>query len=137
MSGGLLAKKAVPVPNFPRGHFLIKRQQFPGREQRWITKALPQASTSFLLPLYASAVLENPLLYANCRGCNICTVHFVLVCLFPLKPGFWTVTRPATKDKAAQEHNFTEILAEGEFSPARVLTAWMPAADAGGAWKAS
>lgn len=97
-------------------------------------KALLQASASFPLLLYASAVLEKPLLHANCPGCNICTVGLVFL---PLKPSFWRVTRPAKMDKATQEYDFIEILAEGECGPARFLAGWTPAADAEGAQKAS
>lgn len=46
------------------------------------------------------------------------------------------MTRPAKKDKATQEYNFTEILAQGEHCPARSLKGWMPAVDTEGAQKA-
>lgn len=61
-----------------------------------MTKALPQASTSFLLPLYASAILEKPLLHANCPGCNICTVGLVFF-LWSLFFGDWPGQLKRTK----------------------------------------
>lgn len=49
---------------------------------------------------------------------------------FPLKPAFWRVTRPAKKDKATQEQDFTETLADGEQGPGRFIAGYKLAADA-------
>lgn len=61
-----------------------------------MTKANPQASTTFLLPLYDSAILEKPLLHANCPGCNICTVGLVFF-LWSLAFGEWPGQLKRTK----------------------------------------